>query len=142
MKTFTQAMNPMHLRLFALNHDSTYPLYNIEYEEVENGCQFTISIALAGFTKDEIKVSREKGTGNYSGLDLIKVSAEKIKDTADTESSRKFLVHNIAHRNATRKFPVARACEVTSVEYTDGILKINLLETVPEEDKPVTFEIK
>jgi HSP20 family molecular chaperone IbpA len=120
-------------------NDQAYPRYNIEVEENSDGSVFTVSVALAGFSKDEISVTREKGTGKASGLDLIKISAEKEK--TEEQSSRKFLVKNIALRNASRVIPVARSTEVTKVEYVDGILRITIVDTIPEEDKPVSFEI-
>src|SRR6056297_4037271 len=67
----------------------TYPPYNIE-KTAEDA--YRISIAVAGFTQDELNVEQNEGT--------LVVSARK----RDTEEARTYLYRGIATRAFERKF--------------------------------------
>jgi len=109
----------------ATTHPSvTYPPYNIVKEDDEN---FSIELAVAGFDKKDISVSKEKEN-------LI------IEGKSD-ESDKEFVHKGLAARAFTRRFTLSDDVEVGKVKYTNGILTVALTRVIPEEDKPVSFKI-
>jgi molecular chaperone IbpA len=104
----------------------SYPPYNIE-KTSENG--YRISIAVAGFTGDELSVEVKENA-------LI-VSARKAKD----EEERTYLHRGIATRAFERRFHLADHLKVTGATHADGMLHIDLVREVPEALKPRRIEI-
>jgi len=104
----------------------TYPPYNIE-KTADDG--WRISVAVAGFSDDELNVEvREKA--------LI-VSARKSDDDKD----RTYLHRGIANRAFERRFHLADHVRVTGASHTNGMLNIELVREVPEALKPRRIEI-
>lgn len=88
-----------------------------------------MSIAVAGFTKADIKVSVDNGTLVVKG---------EIVDVIDAE-----VVHKgIAGRKFTRTFALGEYMEVIGAEMKDGMLNIDIERIVPEEKKPKAIKIK
>ena len=104
----------------------TYPPYNIE-KTSEDGWQ--ISIAVAGFTDEELNVEVRENA-------LI-VTAKKAADEGD----RTYLHRGIATRAFERRFHLADHVRVTGATHVNGILSINLVREVPEALKPRRIEI-
>ena len=53
------------------------------------------------------------------------------------------MIHQgIASRSVVRKFTLAEYIKVDSADFKDGILKINLIQEIPEEKKAKTIKIK
>ncbi|MEM6374685.1 MAG: Hsp20 family protein [Pseudomonadota bacterium] len=104
----------------------TYPPYNIE-KTAEDA--YRISIAVAGFTGDELSVEVRDHA-------LI-VAARKPSDTAE----RKYLHRGIATRAFERKFQLADHVRVTGAAHEDGMLHIDLEREIPEALKPRRIEI-
>ncbi len=105
---------------------STYPPYNIEKTSDD---AYRISIAVAGFTEDELSVEVRDGA-------LI-VSAKK----AEEDANRTFLHRGIATRAFERRFQLADHVRVTGASHNDGMLHIDLVREVPEALKPRRIEI-
>lgn len=105
---------------------TSYPPYNIEVLE-EN--RYSITLAVAGFQRDELDISVEKG--------LLTIRGKK-SDTGD----HKYLHQGIAHRAFERKFNLADFVEVTGAELEHGLLTVSLKKEIPEAMKPKTIEIK
>tara|TARA_R100001480_G_scaffold3231_1_gene8507 strand:+ start:229 stop:648 length:420 start_codon:yes stop_codon:yes gene_type:complete len=104
---------------------SNFPPYNIR--KLGDG-KYEIELALAGFTKDDIKVELKEGT--------LSVSAKK--DDKDSDN----LVHQgIASRSVLRKFSLSEYMEIKDADFKDGILKIKCFENIPEEKKPKVIKI-
>jgi molecular chaperone IbpA len=103
-----------------------YPPYNIIKEDDET---FRIEIAVAGFDRSELKVSKEKNV-------LI---VEGKKESGEDES---YLHKGLASRSFKRSFTLADDVQVVGGDLKNGILIINLERVVPEEDKPQLIEIK
>lgn len=99
----------------------SYPPYNIEKTADD---AYRISIAVAGFSDDELSVELREGA-------LI-VSARK----AEEEGERTYLHRGIATRAFERKFQLADHIKVTGAAHTDGMLHIDLVREVPEALKP------
>src|SRR5690606_41659446 len=100
--------------------------YNIEKTD-ENA--YRISIAVAGFSGDELSVEVKEGS-------LI-VSARKSEE----EPARTYLHRGIATRAFERRFALADHVQVTGAAQLDGLLHIDLAREVPEALKPRRIEI-
>ncbi|SDO24540.1 molecular chaperone IbpA [Lutimaribacter pacificus] len=99
----------------------SYPPYNIEKTD-ENA--YRISIAVAGFTADDLGVEVKENA-------LI-VTARKAEDDA----SRTYLHRGIATRAFERRFHLADHVRVTGASHADGMLHIELEREIPEALKP------
>jgi molecular chaperone IbpA len=104
----------------------TYPPYNIEKID-ENA--YRISVAVAGFSADELNVEVKDGG-------LI-VAARK----ADEAEAKTYLHRGIATRAFERRFALADHVKVTGATTADGMLHIDLVREVPEALKPRRIEI-
>jgi molecular chaperone IbpA len=107
------------------HHTQTnYPPYNIVKEDDENFC---IELAVAGFSKKNIEISREKNVLTIEG---------KVD-----EDSKDFVHKGLASRAFKRSFNLADLVEVKGADMKDGILHVKLVKVIPEEDKPVVIKI-
>jgi molecular chaperone IbpA len=103
-----------------------YPPYNIE-QLGEN--DYRITMAVAGFSQDEIRVDVKEHTLSVSG-------AKKAE-----EKQRKYLHRGIAARSFERRFQLADHVEVKGADLEDGLLHLELVRNVPERLKPRTIAI-
>jgi molecular chaperone IbpA len=103
-----------------------YPPYNIE-RLAEN--EYRVTMAVAGFGQDEIRVEVKEQTLNVSGT-------KKPED-----KQRQFLHRGIAARSFERRFQLADHVEVKGADLKDGLLHIELVRNVPERLKPRTIAI-
>lgn len=118
-----------HLMDRALSADvaqPTYPPYNIE-KTAEDA--YRISIAVAGFTSDELSVEVKDGG--------LVVSAKRAPETAE----KAFLHRGIATRAFERRFTLADHVRVTGAVHENGMLSIDLVRETPEALKPRRIEI-
>jgi molecular chaperone IbpA len=103
-----------------------YPPYDIIKLDEDT---YKLSLAVAGFSKDDIKVSVDNGTLIIKG---------EIVEVTDAE-----IVHKgIAGRKFTRTFALGEYMEVTGAEMKDGMLHIDIDRIVPEDKKPKDITIK
>ena len=112
-----------------LSNESTqpsYPPYNIE-KIAEDG--WRISIAVAGFSDEELNVEVRENS-------LI-VTAKKAKEEVQTT----YLHRGIATRAFERRFHLADHVRVTGASHVDGMLNIDLQREVPEALKPRQISI-
>ena len=105
-----------------------YPPYNIEQID-EN--HYRITIAVAGFTKDDLEIVLKDGTLT------VRCAAHAQKE----KKERKYLYHGIAWRAFERRFQLADHIQITGADLEHGLLNIDLEREVPEEMKPRTIEI-
>lgn len=103
----------------------SYPPYNIEVHD-EN--RYAITLAVAGFKKNELDISVEKG--------VLTVRGKQEK-----EDTQKYLYHGIANRSFERKFNLADYVEVIDANFNNGLLTISLVKEVPEAMKPKSIAI-
>jgi len=112
----------------ALRTDSVasgYPPYNIEMLS-EN--RYAVTLAVAGFDRDELDITVEKG--------VLTVSGKKAR-----EEERHYLHQGIANRAFERKFNLADFVEVSGADLNNGLLTISLVKEIPEAMKPRTIAI-
>ena len=105
----------------------SYPPYDVaQIDEIE----YIVSLAVAGFSKDDITVEVDNGT-------LV------IKGERDIEDVPKHVIHKgIAARKFTRTFALGEYMEVSSAQLENGLLNIHVERIVPEEKKPKTIKVK
>ena len=103
-----------------------YPPYNIE-RLTEN--EYRITMAVAGFGKEDVKIEVKENTLSIRGE----------KKEADKE--RTFLHRGIASRAFERRFQLADHVEVRGADVKDGLLSVDLEREVPERLKSRTIEI-
>ena len=106
--------------------NQSYPPYNIE-KTAENA--YRITLAVAGFTEDELEVEVHNQT--------LRVSGKKV--AADDKAE--FLHRGIATRNFERRFELADHVVVTGADIRNGLLNIELAREVPEALKPRRIDI-
>ena len=105
---------------------TAYPPYNIE-RLGEN--EYRITMAVAGFGQDELRVDVKEQTLTVAG-------AKKAED-----KERRYLHRGIAARNFERRFQLADHVEVRGADLQDGLLHVELVRNVPERLKPRTVAI-
>jgi molecular chaperone IbpA len=100
--------------------EDNYPPYNIERLGED---RYQISLAVAGFSVDEISVTAEQNTVTIEGR-----KADK--------GQREYLYQGISARPFKRQFSLADHVQVKGASFQDGLLRIELFREVPEAMKP------
>lgn len=103
-----------------------YPPYDIEVRD-EN--RYAVTLAVAGFKRDELDINVERG--------VLSVRGKK----SDDREARTYLYQGIANRSFERKFNLAEHVEVTGAELNDGLLTVTLVKEIPEAMKPKSIPI-
>lgn len=110
------------------NGGTSYPPYNVIHTDDNI---YVIEIAVAGFRKDEISVELEKN--------VLTISTHK---TYTSEDDQNVIHRGISQRRFTRSFRLAENIEVVDAKMEDGLLRIELENVVPEEEKPLIISIR
>ena len=103
-----------------------YPPYNIAKI---NEDEFMISIAVAGFGMDNLKIEKDKN--------VLSIEGTQPKGVEDVN----YVHRGIAGRNFTRQFTLAEHVDVKTAKLEKGMLNVHLVREVPEELKPKTIDI-
>lgn len=114
-------------RLNDRSHDNNegYPPYDIVRKDDDH---FEISIALAGFSQDEITITAEA-----SQLRVVGKKPEK--------NGTEYLYQGISARSFERSFNLADYIEVEGAAFENGLLRIQLVRRIPEKLKPRKISI-
>jgi molecular chaperone IbpA len=107
---------------------SSYPPYNIELIKDD---EYRITMAVAGFTDDDINVEVENNT--------LTVASNREDEHNDAESN--YLHRGIAERNFQRQFKLADHIKVTGARLENGLLHVELEREIPEAMKPRQISI-
>jgi molecular chaperone IbpA len=102
----------------------SYPPYNVVKIDDD---KFVMEFAAAGFTKEDIDISIEKG--------VITIKGEK------KDEEKEYLHKGIAARKFIRSFTLPEYFEVDRAGMEHGILYIDLIRNIPEEKKPKKIAI-
>ena len=98
-----------------------YPPYNIErLANADGGELLRITLAVAGFTQDQLDVSVEDSQLTISGKQ------------DDDDDDRVYLHRGIAARQFSRTFVLADGIEVRNADLSNGLLLIDLERPEPE----------
>lgn len=105
--------------------EDNYPPYNIERLGED---RYQISLALAGFSPDEMTVTAEQNVLTVEGR-----KAEK--------DQHEYLYQGISARPFKRQFNLADHVQVRGATFENGLLRIELYREIPEAMKPRRIEI-
>ena len=107
------------LDAFSDSTSNNYPPYDLLKLDDERQ---VLSLALAGFSKDDIEVSVEQKVLN-------------IQVTKTFEPDGTYVYKGIARRSFSRNWQLSEQTVVDDVTFTNGILSVTLRREVPEEQK-------
>ena len=123
-------------RLFSMLNEASggdaapgYPPYNIE-RTGENA--YRISVAVAGFTQDELSITAKENT--------LTIRGEKRSEKQ--QKSGEVLYQGIAARTFERAFQLADHVLVSGAQLENGLLHVDLVREIPEAKKPRTIAIQ
>ena len=102
-------------------NQQSYPPYNIQRLD-ENS--YKITMAVAGFSEDEIDITAEN--------DILIISAQK----SFSEEEENYLYRGIAERDFRRQFKLDNYIKVTNAALENGLLQIALEREIPDAMKP------
>lgn len=126
-ETFSREFDRMFPKTVTATTKPSYPPYNlIEW----NPERFSLEFAVAGFAKDQIDISVEKG--------VLTVKGEQEEEAGDIN----YLHKGIATRKFIRRFELPEHVEIFEAKLENGILIIDLIKEVPEEAKPRKISIR
>jgi len=110
--------------LDATNRDSNagYPPYNIEVVDNDN---YRITLAIAGFSEDELSIETESN--------VLRVRGSK---TPEENEAKTYLYQGIAGRDFERRYQLADHVKVVNASLENGLLHIHLVKEIPEAMKP------
>lgn len=100
--------------------EDIYPPYNIERFD---GDRYRVSLALAGFSPDDITITAEQN--------VLTVEGRRVQNP-DSD----FLYQGISARPFKRVFSLADYVEVQGATFDKGLLNIELVRELPEAMKP------
>jgi molecular chaperone IbpA len=100
--------------------EDNYPPFNIERLADD---RYQISLAVAGFSPNEISVTAEQNVLTIEGN-----KTEKVE--------RDFLYRGISTRSFKRQYSLADHVHVKGATFDNGFLKIDLVREIPEAMKP------
>jgi len=103
-----------------------WPPYNVEKGGED---QYRITMAVAGFSPDEIEITQKEN--------VLLVTGQKQLE----QENGQFLHRGIATRNFKQTFSLADYVNVKGATLENGLLTIDLVREVPEEMKPRRIEI-
>lgn len=104
-----------------------YPPYNtIRHSDDKVVMEF----AIAGFRKEDIDIAVENNT--------LTIKGERPEDDPNVE----YLHRGIAGRKFIRQFTLPKYFEVDRAGIDNGILYINLVRNIPDEEKPKKISIE
>jgi len=100
-----------------------YPPYNIESTGDDS---YRLTMAVAGFSRDELDITVEKNS--------LVISGKAHKEEEETQG--RYLHRGIARRAFERRFSLADHIKVNGASLDNGLLHVDLVREVPEEAKP------
>ena len=110
----------------AYESHTNYPPYNLIKE---SSVDFRLEIALAGYKREDIKVTTE--------WNKLFVDVKKAGDTDD-----EYLHQGLAKRAFTRTWTLSDDVEVCDTAFVDGLLTIKIKRVIPEHQKRKVYELK
>jgi molecular chaperone IbpA len=100
--------------------DDNYPPYNIERLGED---RYQISVALAGFSPDEIAVTAEQNVLTVEGRN-------------SDHDQHEYLYQGISARTFKRQFNLAEYVRVKAATFDNGLLRVELVREIPDAMKP------
>jgi molecular chaperone IbpA len=113
-------------RLSEMSDNKTYPPHNVVKH---NDTEFSVELALAGYSADDLTVEVKAGILYISG------------DRSDEAEEREYLHRGISAKKFSRTFRLSEHVVVDGADFKDGLLVIDLRVEIPEEKRPRTIQI-
>lgn len=113
-------------RQFENSTQTGYPPYDVIQV---NEDEYTVSLAVAGFSMNELSITKEKN--------ILRIAGHS--ETSDI--GNRYLHHGIAKRDFTREFTLADHVDVVDATLDLGMLTVHLKREVPEAEKPKQISI-
>ena len=104
-----------------------YPPFDLE-RLGEN--EYRITMAVAGFSPEEIDINVKEGVLSVAG-----------RKSDDKDGERRYLHRGIGSRAFERRFQLADFVQVRGADLKDGMLYIDLVREIPEAMRPRRIEI-
>ena len=108
-----------------IDQTPSYPPYNIESIDDNH---YRITLALAGFSDQDLEITSEQNTLT-------------VKGKKDNDVEGKFIHRGIANRSFERRFQLADHVKVKAANMNNGLLHIELEREIPEAMKPRNITI-
>lgn len=123
---FDELFDEMHRQLGDSRfNNGNYPPYSIIKMGEDH---YMISIAVAGFTRDEIDIEQKNNVLNVTGKN------------SNQDENYEYLYKGLAQRDFTRTFTLADEVDIISAELENGILNIKLLRNKKKNTKSIPIE--
>jgi len=112
-------------RLSEMSDNKLYPPHNVVKKD---DVHFSVELALAGYSKEELTVEVKDG--------ILVVTGAKNEET-----EREYLHRGISAKKFTRTFRLSEHVVVDGADFRDGLLVIDLRVEIPEEKRPRIVQI-
>ena len=118
----------------------SFPKYNIKRLYAEKGGEemydngFIIEMALAGWSKDDIKVETEEG--------MLYISSKIQENNKECHEPQDYYFRGITNQSFNWKMSLPKYGVIKNVTFENGLLSITVKVEVPEEQKRKLIEIK
>ena len=113
-------------RLSDMADNKLYPPHNV-VKHTES--QFSVELALAGYSAEDLNVEVKEG--------ILVVTGDKSGETVE----REYLHRGISAKKFSRTFRLSEHVVVDGADFKDGLLVIDLRVEIPEEKRPRTIPI-
>ena len=110
---------------------SNYPPYNIRKTGKDN---YSIEVALAGFSKKDVEVEFEDN--------ILTVRTIQLNKSDDQNVDGEIIHKGISQRQFARSFTIADDVKVNNAELKDGLLTIACERILPDHKKKRLIDIK
>ena len=100
--------------------EDNYPPYNIERLSDD---RYQLSLAVAGFSPDDISITAEQN--------VVTIEAGKTE-----KAEREYIFRGISTRAFKRQFSLADYVQVKNASFNNGLFTIELVREIPEAMKP------
>ena len=110
---------------------SNYPPYNIRKTGKDN---YSIEVALAGFSKKDVEVEFEDN--------ILTVRTKQLNKSEDQNVDGEIIHKGISQRQFARSFTIADDVKVNNAELKDGLLTIACERILPDHKKKRLIDIK
>ena len=110
---------------------SNYPPYNIRKTGKDN---YSIEVALAGFSKKDVEVEFEDN--------ILTVRTKQLNKSEDQNVDGEIIHKGISQRQFARSFTIADDVKVNGAELKDGLLTIACERILPDHKKKRLIDIK
>ena len=120
--------SPLLEQLKQISHEKpSYPPYDIIDHEANTT---VVSVAVAGFSKEELTIVVTESVLEISGKKKVKREVGEV------------VYNGIASRDFSLTFALAEYYEVKEASLADGMLSVTLHKEIPEEKKPKVIDIQ